>query len=85
MLAAAGIYLVLDVNSPLDNEHIHALEPWTTYTHMYLKHIFEVMEVFSGYDNTLAFLSGNEIVHTKGSEEVCVLLYPLLTFVLTWI
>ncbi|KAF8475036.1 Glucanosyltransferase-domain-containing protein [Kalaharituber pfeilii] len=70
MLAAAGIYLVLDVNSPLPNEHLHDLEPWTTYTPMYLKHVFEVIEVFSGYDNLLAFLSGNEVVHNPGSEKV---------------
>lgn len=68
MLAAAGIYLVLDVNSPLEHQHLYDMEPWTTYTPMYLQHIFEVVEVFSGYDNVLAFLSGNEVVHTKGSE-----------------
>ncbi|RPB28606.1 hypothetical protein L211DRAFT_777693 [Terfezia boudieri ATCC MYA-4762] len=70
MLAGAGIYLVLDVNTPLSNEHIYDMEPWTTYTPAYIKHVFECIEVFSGYDNTLAFLAGNEIVHTKGSELV---------------
>ena len=71
MLAAAGIYLVLDVNTPLDGEHLHETEPWTTYTEPYIQHVFSVIEVFSGYDNTLAFLSGNEIVHKEGSEKVC--------------
>lgn len=70
MLAGAGIYLVLDVNSPLENEHIYDMEPWTTYTPAYIKHVYEVIEVFSGYDNTLAFLAGNEVVHTEGSELV---------------
>lgn len=70
MLAAAGIYLVLDVNSPLQHQHMHPTEPWTTYTPMYLEHIFTVMEVFAGYDNVLAFLSGNEVIHEKGSEKV---------------
>ncbi|KAI5780234.1 Glucanosyltransferase-domain-containing protein [Peziza echinospora] len=70
LLAAAGIYLVLDVNSPLLNQHLHDLEPWTTYTQKYLEHVFQVIEVFSGYDNTLAFLAGNEVVHTAGSEKV---------------
>jgi len=68
MLAAAGIYLVLDVNSPLPNQHLHDTEPWTTYNKFYLEHIFQVIEVFSGYDNTLAFLAGNEVVHNPGSE-----------------
>jgi len=69
MLAAAGIYLVLDVNSPIYGQHLHATEPWTTYTEDYLEHVFSVMEAFAGYDNTLAFLSGNEVVHEKGSEK----------------
>jgi len=36
---------------------------------MYLEHVFTVMEQFSGYDNVLAFLSGNEVIHEKGSEK----------------
>jgi 1,3-beta-glucanosyltransferase GAS4 len=70
MLATAGIYLVLDVNSPLPHQHMHPTQPWTTYTPMYLEHVFTVMEQFSGYDNVLAFLSGNEVIHEKGSEKV---------------
>lgn len=67
-LAAAGIYLVLDVNSPLPNQHLNSMVPWTTYNEFYLEHIFTVMEQFAGYDNVMAFLAGNEVVHTKGSE-----------------
>lgn len=69
LLAQAGIYLVLDVNSPLQNEHLNNQEPWTTYTPMYLEHIFSVIEVFSGYANTLAFLAGNEVVFEKVSAK----------------
>ena len=35
-LAAAGIYLILDVNSPLDGQNLNRYEPWTTYTEAYL-------------------------------------------------
>lgn len=69
LLAAAGIYLVLDVNSPLEHQHLNNQEPWTTYTPMYLEHIFGVIEVFSGYDNMLAFLAGNEVIFDSGSAE----------------
>ncbi|RPA97917.1 hypothetical protein L873DRAFT_1689282 [Choiromyces venosus 120613-1] len=69
MLAAAGIYLVLDVNTPLANQHLNNAEPWTTYTPMYLEHVFGVMEVFSGYDNTLAFLAGNEVIFDPTSAK----------------
>ncbi|KAL7272053.1 Glycolipid anchored surface protein 4 precursor [Rhizina undulata] len=69
MLAAAGIYLVLDVNSPLENQHLNNQVPWTTYTPMYLEHVFSVIEVFSGYDNTLAFLAGNEVIFDSVSAQ----------------
>lgn len=68
-LAAAGIYLVLDVNSPLPNQHINANEPWTTYHEKYLEHVFTVMEVFAGYPNTLTYIAGNEVVFEGDSAE----------------
>lgn len=58
MLAASGIYLVLDVNSPLQGQHLNRYEPWTTYTTSYLEHVFKVVDVFSKYNNTLAFFAG---------------------------
>lgn len=67
LLAQAGIYLVLDVNSPLPNEHLHQNLPWTTYTPAYLKHIFTTIDVFSGYPNTMMFLAGNEVIFDKES------------------
>lgn len=63
MLAAAGIYLVLDVNSPLKNHHLNRYEPWSTYTKEYLNNVFLVVHQFSSYNNTLAFFAGNEIVN----------------------
>jgi len=69
MLAEAGIYLILDVNTPIDGQHLNNQEPWTTYTHDYLEHIFSVMEVFAGYDNTLAFLAGNEVIFDTTSAK----------------
>jgi hypothetical protein len=38
-LAAAGIYLILDVNSPLAGQNLNRYEPWTTYTSDYLYHV----------------------------------------------
>jgi hypothetical protein len=69
LLAQAGIYLVLDVNSPLENEHLNNQEPWTTYTPNYLEHIFKVVDQFSGYANTLAFLAGNEVIFEEISAK----------------
>jgi hypothetical protein len=47
LMAEAGIYLVLDVNTPLPEQHLNNREPWTTYTKNYLEHVFSVIEVFS--------------------------------------
>ncbi|KAI5784718.1 Glucanosyltransferase-domain-containing protein [Geopyxis carbonaria] len=69
LLASAGIYLVLDVNSPLANQHLNNEEPWTTYTPKYLQHIFSVIDVFSGYPNTLAYLAGNEVIFDEKSAK----------------
>ena len=67
LLAAAGIYLVLDVNSPIIGQHLNRYEPWTTYNDKYIGHVFHVVNEFSGYNNTLAFFAGNEIVNDKTS------------------
>lgn len=69
LLAEAGIYLILDVNSPLYDEHLNRYEPWTTYTKEYMSHIFTVLTEFSGYNNTLAFFAGNEVVNDKKSSQ----------------
>lgn len=65
MLASAGIYLVLDVNSPSRNRHLNRNEPWTTYTEEYLKNVYKVVDQFSSYNNTLGFFAANEVVNDK--------------------
>ncbi|QID87864.1 Glycolipid anchored surface protein 4 precursor [Saccharomyces pastorianus] len=69
MLAMAGIYLILDVNSPLQNQHLNRYEPWSTFNEFYLEHVFKVVEQFSHYNNTLGFFAGNEIVNDKRSAQ----------------
>lgn len=69
MLASAGIYLILDVNSPLQNQHLNRYEPWTTYNPHYLEHVFKIIEQFGYYNNTLGFFAGNEIINDKKSAQ----------------
>ncbi|KAJ5519977.1 CAZyme family GH72 [Penicillium fimorum] len=59
-LAEAGIYLVLDVNTP--EYSINRDKPHKSYNDVYLQYIFATIEKFAKYDNTLAFFSGNEVV-----------------------
>lgn len=60
-LANAGIYLVLDVNTP--KYSINREDPEISYNDVYLQSIFATVDVFSKYTNTLAFFSGNEVIN----------------------
>lgn len=79
LFASLGIYVVLDVNTPLRGQHLNRYEPWTTYTSEYLDHIFKVSSEFSGYNNTLAYFIGNEIVNDPISAKVSPIYIKALT------
>ncbi|GAB1312919.1 Glycolipid anchored surface protein 4 precursor [Madurella fahalii] len=59
---AAGMYMILDVNSPLVGEALTSWNPWESYYASYLNRTFAVVEAFKDYPNTLAFFSGNEVI-----------------------
>lgn len=65
-LADAGIYLILDVNTPLYS--LNRADPNPSYNTDYLQSIFATVDKFSGYTNTLAFFSGNEVINTPESS-----------------
>ena len=67
---AAGIYMIIDVNSPLPNESIDASQPWASYSSVYLKRIFSVVEAFKNYPNLLGFFGGNEVVNDFNSGSI---------------
>jgi len=60
-LADAGIYLVLDVNSPLYS--LNRNTPAPSYNAVYLQNIFATIDAFANYTNVLAFFSGNEVIN----------------------
>jgi len=64
-LEDAGIYLVLDVNTPTIS--INRNDPKATYNEKYLQHVFATIDVFSKYDNTLGFFSANEVVNAASN------------------
>ncbi|KAL4817196.1 Glucanosyltransferase-domain-containing protein [Aspergillus spinulosporus] len=65
-LADAGIYLVLDVNTP--KYSINRASPEISYNDKYLQYIFATVDKFAKYKNTLAFFSGNEVINDGPSS-----------------
>ncbi|KAL3425893.1 1,3-beta-glucanosyltransferase [Phlyctema vagabunda] len=66
-LAAAGIYLVLDINTPLYS--INQADPSISYNSVYLQSVFATIDAFAGYSNTLAFFSGNEVINQASNTN----------------
>jgi hypothetical protein len=66
---SVGIYVVLDVNSPSEGQHIDRSNPGSTYNKEYLEHVFTMINAFMDYPNTLAFFSGNEIMDAIDTGE----------------
>lgn len=66
-LAEAGIYVVLDVNTP--KYSINRADPESSYNDVYLQSVFATVEMFAQYDNTLAFFSGNEVINDGPSSK----------------
>lgn len=66
-LADAGIYLVLDVNTP--KYSLNRADPKTSYNDVYLQNVFATIDAFAKYSNTLAFFSGNEVINAANSTD----------------
>ena len=65
-----GIYMLIDVNSPLPNESLNAGNPGSSYDATYLERIFGVIEAFKNYPNTLGFVAGNEDINDSPSASL---------------
>ncbi|KAI9831718.1 MAG: hypothetical protein M1826_003049 [Phylliscum demangeonii] len=65
-----GIYMLLDVNSPLAGESLNRGQPSESYNAEYLTRIFGVVEAFKDYPNTLAFFGGNEVINDGLSAAI---------------
>ncbi|RVD83921.1 uncharacterized protein DFL_005693 [Arthrobotrys flagrans] len=63
MLDDAGIYLILDVNTP--RHSITRDDPAISYNEVYLQHVFGTMDVMSKYSNLMAYFAGNEVVNNE--------------------
>lgn len=61
----AGIYMVLDVNSPLPNDSINQADPAPSYNEVYMNRTFAILDAFRQWPNTLGFFSANELINSN--------------------
>lgn len=66
-LADAGIYLILDTDTPLYS--LNRANPAPSYNSIYLQSVFATIDVFANYSNTMAFLSGNEVINNASNTN----------------
>ena len=66
-LSQAGIYVALDVNSK--GFSINRDDPSGSYNDVYLQSVFATIDAFKGYDNTLLFFSGNEVINAPNNTN----------------
>lgn len=67
LLADAGIYLALDVNTP--KYSIRQDKPGPSYNGKYLQNVFATVDKFQKYDNLLLFFAGNEVINDVPTSE----------------
>lgn len=67
MLDDAGIYLILDVNTPKNS--INRAEPGPSYNSAYMQTVFATIDAFKGYDNVLGFFAANEVINSGNTTE----------------
>ena len=61
-----GIYMLIDVNSPLPDQSLNPGDLTGSYSLTYLNHTFAVVEAFKNYPNVLGFFGANEVLSTVG-------------------
>lgn len=66
----AGIYVILDVNSPLGGESLNRDDPESTYNAWYMSRVFKVIESFRTYSNVIGFFIGNEVINDASSASL---------------
>jgi 1,3-beta-glucanosyltransferase GAS3 len=67
---AVGMYMILDVNSPLANGALSRSDPGASYNKVYMEHVFSVIEAFKDYPNLLALFAGNEVINQQAVIQV---------------
>jgi hypothetical protein len=64
-LDAAGIYVLLDVNTPKNS--LNRADPGPSYNGAYLQTIFATIDAFKDFDNVLGFFAANEVINSPNT------------------
>ncbi|KAG0673720.1 1,3-beta-glucanosyltransferase [Kluyveromyces marxianus] len=70
LLDEAGIYLILDLNTP--GSSISRYRPECSYNADYLQSVFATVDEFAKFDNTLGFFAGNEVINSENTTNTAV-------------
>ncbi|QEU60924.1 Gas5 [Kluyveromyces lactis] len=70
LLEKAGIYLILDLNTP--GASISRISPQCSYNADYLQSVFATVDEFVSYNNTLGFFAGNEVINSENTTNTAV-------------
>lgn len=65
MLQDAGIYVILDVNTPKNS--INRADPAPSYNAAYLQSVFATIDAFKDYPNLLGFFAANEVINSENT------------------
>ncbi|KAL6949018.1 hypothetical protein ACO0QE_001503 [Hanseniaspora vineae] len=68
MLKKAGIYLILDINTP--GASINRPDAFCSYNAAYLQNVFAILDEFTQYDNVLGFFAGNEVIDATSNTNL---------------
>ncbi|KAL6944765.1 hypothetical protein ACO0RG_001515 [Hanseniaspora osmophila] len=68
MLKEAGIYLILDINTP--GASINRPDAFCSYNSAYLQNVFAILDEFTHYDNVLGFFAGNEVIDATSNTDL---------------
>ncbi|VEU23384.1 DEKNAAC104555 [Brettanomyces naardenensis] len=66
-LADAGIYLILDLNTP--GASLSRYDPGCSYNAEYLNEVFATVDEFANYTNVLGFFAANELVNNEDTLD----------------
>lgn len=67
MLQNAGIYVILDVNTPKNS--INRADPAPSYNAAYLQSVFATIDAFKNYPNVLGFFAANEVINSENTTN----------------